>query len=140
MNTRFSHNLKKLFFLMKNNFDKNLNKYDLTSSQLEVLFCLYHSSKVLNQRDIERDLNLTNPTINGLLSRLETKDFIKRDKDIKDCRSNVIKLTNKSKEIITIIINSKDKFENKLFAGITEEEINNVNNFMKKLICNLEGE
>ena len=58
-------------------FNNRLKRLGITSSQCEVLDFLLQSSKdEVTQRDIERALNLKNPTVTGLLKRLDEKGFI----------------------------------------------------------------
>ena len=63
---------------INNVFEKELNekvkKLGLTSSQCAVLDYLFHTSKdEISQRDVERHLSLKNPTVTGLLKRLDEK-------------------------------------------------------------------
>ena len=53
-------------------------KYDLTKSQIDVLRILRFSNHPLCQKDIQDFLHVTNPTVTGLLNRLESKGLIKR--------------------------------------------------------------
>ena len=62
---------------MEKNLNKELEIIDLTSMQAHVLIYLYkNKNNIINQRDIEREFELTNPTVNGILNRLENKGFI----------------------------------------------------------------
>ena len=66
---------------INNVFEKELNekvkKLGLTSSQCAVLDYLFHTSKdEISQRDVERHLSLKNPTVTGLLKRLDEKGYI----------------------------------------------------------------
>ena len=54
-----------------------LRKLGITASQCAVLDYLFVSSKdEVTQRDIEKALSLKNPTVTGLLKRLDEKGFI----------------------------------------------------------------
>ena len=69
--------LKKIFQTMDKSLNKELETIDLTSMQAHVLIYLYkNKNNIINQRDIERKFELTNPTVNGILNRLENKGFI----------------------------------------------------------------
>ena len=61
---------------INNVFEKDLNEklrtIGITSSQCAVLDYLFHTSKdEVNQRDVERHLSLKNPTVTGILKRLD---------------------------------------------------------------------
>ena len=84
--------IKELHTALDNRFNKFLDKHKLTSSQMDILMFLYHNEqKIVNQRDIENFLGLSNPTIAGTLYRLEKKGFIKRkiSRKIKDIKKYI---------------------------------------------------
>ena len=58
-------------------FNNRLRTLGITASQCAVLDYLFVSSKeAVTQRDIEKALCLRNPTVTGLLKRLDEKGFI----------------------------------------------------------------
>ena len=58
-------------------FNRQLKNIGITASQCEVLdYLLSGSKEEVTQRDIEKALNLRNPTVTGLLKRLDEKGFI----------------------------------------------------------------
>ena len=66
---------------INNVYEKDLNErlktIGITSSQCAVLDYLFHTSREeVSQRDVERHLNLKNPTVTGLLKRLDEKGYI----------------------------------------------------------------
>ena len=92
---------------MEKNLNKDLEDIDLTGMQAHVLIYLYKNRKnIINQRDIEREFELTNPTVNGILKRLENKGFIKRVVRLNDARNNERMITDKS---ISLIVEMKKK-------------------------------
>jgi len=65
---------------VNNVYEKDLNerlkKIGITSSQCAVLDYLFHTSKdEVSQRDVEKNLNLKNPTVTGILKRLDEKGY-----------------------------------------------------------------
>ena len=58
--------------------NKNLVKFNLTATQEKVLWIIYYGQKKgdVFQKDIERELDLSNPTVTGIVKRLEEKDFL----------------------------------------------------------------
>ena len=85
-------------------YEKDLNNLlktvGITASQCAVLDYLFRSNEeVVNQRDIERALSLRNPTVTGLLKRLDEKGFILSVPNEKDKRCKNIYLTEKAYDI-----------------------------------------
>ncbi|MFC3039184.1 MarR family winged helix-turn-helix transcriptional regulator [Virgibacillus xinjiangensis] len=58
-----------------------------------------HQERDRQVQHIELSLNLTNPTVSVLLSRLEEKGFIRRITNPADNRSRIIELTDKVEPI-----------------------------------------
>jgi len=117
--------------------DEHLKQIDLTHSQADVIVLLAHESdKVFRQRDIERALNYSNPTVTGLMNRLEQKGFIVRRVDPEDSRARIITLTDKALQVIEEIYESIRQTEQMLLDGFSEEEIQTLQPLMARLANN----
>lgn len=131
--------IKQLHIALENNFNKFSKKYKLTSSQMDILiFLLHNEDKIVNQRDIENFLSLSNPTIAGTLLRLEKKGFIIRKISSKDKRYKEIYLTDKSRELKDIIFKYIRDNDNKMFSNMSEEEKENLKNIITKILKNIQ--
>ena len=140
MDREIAFYLKKIFMTMEKSLNKELEQIDLTSMQAHVLIYLYkNKNNVINQRDIERKFELTNPTVNGILNRLENKGFIKREVSHIDARNKEISLTDKSISLITDMKKSAKKMENKMTSGIEKEKLDVFYEFIKKMFDNVQG-
>lgn len=132
--------LKKIFQMMEKNLNKDLEDIDLTGMQAHVLIYLYKNRKnIINQRDIEREFELTNPTVNGILKRLENKGFIKRVVSLNDARNKEIMITDKSISLIVEMKKKAKNMENKMTLGITKEELDTFYQVIKKMFNNVQG-
>lgn len=132
--------LKKIFQMMEKNLNKDLEDIDLTGMQAHVLIYLYKNRKnIINQRDIEREFELTNPTVNGILNRLENKRFIKRVVSLNDARNKEIMITDKSISLIAEMKKKAKNMENKMTSGITKEELDTFYQVIKKMFNNVQG-
>lgn len=132
--------LKKIFQTMEKNLNKDLEDIDLTGMQAHVLIYLYKNRKnIINQRDIEREFELTNPTVNGILKRLENKGFIKRVVSLNDARNKEIMITDKSISLIAEMKKKAKNMENKMTLGITKEELDTFYQVIKKMFNNVQG-
>ena len=81
-------------------FNNRLRTLGITASQCAVLDYLFHSNKeAVNQRDVERNLNLKNPTVTGILKRLDEKGYILCVPNEEDKRRKNIYLTEKAYDI-----------------------------------------
>ena len=119
-------------------FNNRLRKLGITSSQCEVLDFLLQSSKdQLTQRDIERALNLKNPTVTGLLKRLDEKGFILSVPSGKDKRCKNIYLTEKAYDIQKRMEVHRKKLDKMLTLGMTEKEAEALYRMLNRVLYNI---
>ena len=116
--------------------NNNLKEMNLTASQMNVLMCVYALNKKhmnVNQVDIQKIFNLSNPTVSGILSRLQDKNFIMREND---GRKNRIKLTDDGIKLIKDGEKKIRMVENKILSCLSEEEYNILLETLRKIIIN----
>ncbi len=132
-------------FLIKqinNVFEKELNDrlrtVGITSSQCAVLDYLFHTNKEeVNQRDVERNLNLKNPTVTGLLKRLDEKGYILCVQNEEDKRKKNIYLTEKAYDIQRRMEADRKKLDKRLTMGLTKKEVAAVTRALEKMLYNI---
>ncbi len=116
-------------------FNEFLKKDNLTSSQARVIRYLYkHQDQVVVQRDIENFFRVSNPTVSGILNRLEEKGFVSRVTSEEDKRIKIVTLTDKAFELEDYLRNSLNNYEEEMMACLSEEEKNNLLDSMDKII------
>ncbi|PTQ85784.1 MarR family transcriptional regulator [Trichococcus patagoniensis] len=130
--------------MLHNQFKETINrlvgKIDLTTSQMHVLFYLKsRGDEEVIQKDIEEKFNLSNPTVTGIIKRLEAKEFVVRTVSSKDARSKSIHLTEKSIAASEEMKNALKEANKKLLEGLTEEELDIMEGCFKKMLHNLDG-
>lgn len=132
--------IKELHTALDNRFNRFLERHKLTASQMDILMFLYHNEqKIINQRDIEGFLGLSNPTIAGTLYRLEKKGFIKRKVSADDKRYKEIYLTPKSKKLKEVVFEDIRKNNELMFSNMTAEEKETLVFIIEKLLGNLQN-
>lgn len=132
-------------FLVKqinNVFEKELNErlrtIGITSSQCAVLDYLFHTNKEeVNQRDVERNLNLKNPTVTGILKRLDEKGYILCVPNEEDRRKKNIYLTEKAYDIQRRMEADRKKLDKRLTMGLTKKEVTAVTRALEKMLYNI---
>ena len=130
--------IKQINNVYEKDFNKILKSIGITSSQCEVLDYLFHSSKEnITQRDIERHLNLKNPTVTGLLKRLDEKGFILSVPSAVDKRCKNIFLTEKAYDIQKKMEAGRKKSDRQLTRGMTKKEIQSLEKSLEKVLYNI---
>lgn len=127
---------------INNVFEKDLNtrlkRLGITSSQCAVLDYLFHTNKEeVNQRDVEKNLNLKNPTVTGILKRLDEKGFILCVSNAADKRKKNIYLTEKAYDIQRKMEADRRKLDRELTRGMTKKEVAALRRGLEKLLYNI---
>ena len=125
--------------MMREGIEQGLRQMgvDLTSSQLDVLICIAQGGgRPVNQKDIEEELHLSNPTVTGILKRMERKGFISRTVGSRDRRYKEVRLTEKCARLGDRLHPSALDHLEALFRGITREEFDTLNRLLRQLLEN----
>jgi len=127
--------------LLKNR-NKHLADYSLTAAQSDIIVYLirnYEEKDEINQLDIQKHLQLSNPTVSGLLNRLEDKGFISRTSSIKDARYNCVKPTQKALDQATAMKNHMYSSEESMLVGLSAAERNELVRLLNIVLTNVEN-
>lgn len=119
-------------------FNNRLRTLGITASQCAVLDYLFDCEKEeVTQRDIEKGLNLRNPTVTGLLKRLDEKGYILSVPSNMDKRCKNIYLTEKAYDIQRRMENQRRKLDKMLTIGMNKKEIEALEKMLNKVLYNI---
>ena len=107
---------------MKTSMDNTLASMDLTSAQGHLMGYLSQRSQPPCSLHIEETFPLSHPTVSGLLSRLEKKDFIELRPDETDRRCKRIYVLPKGIELNETMTRVILDNEARVVAGFSPEE------------------
>ena len=91
----------------------------------------------VSQRDVEKNLNLKNPTVTGILKRLDEKGYILCVPNAHDKRKNNIYLTEKAYDIRRRMDIDRRKLDRELMRGMTKREKDALRKSLEKLLYNI---
>ena len=112
-----------------------LEPYDLTHSQYKILkYLLMSPPETVKQVDIEHFFSMTNPTVTGLVQKLEKKGMIERKVNPQDSRSKILCPTQKTIEMKDLLVTLGDKLEGTLTEVLTGKEKQELLRLLKKLL------
>ena len=138
MQEKISRLIKHIDMVFGCEITQTLKKYGITSSQIDVLIYLHRNQEhEVNQREIEYFLHRSNPTVTGILNRLEKNGFILRQPSKKDARYKCIVSTDKAKQLHADMKQALDKKEAMLLACLSDEEREELIRLLKKLLENI---
>ena len=98
--------IKQVYYMNQARLNAMFAEFDLTASQTFTLIYLFRArenGRVINQRVIEKDMDISNPTVTGILNRLEHKGLIERRVSAADARIKNIAVTEKALELDKIL-------------------------------------
>lgn len=120
---------KDVGYLIKNINDKlkvkadaDLKRYNLTFSQSRVFAFLRKKGGNATQKEIELFLNVSHPTVVGIVSRMEQNGYLTTWFDNNDKRNKNVELTEKAKTIGSDLEKNMLENEKMLLAPLTAED------------------
>ena len=116
-----------------------LASMDLTAAQGHIMAYITHREEPPCPRDIEERFQLSHPTVSGILSRLEQKDFIEMRPDQRDRRCKRIYVLQKGLQLNETMHQTIHATEEKMVHDFTQEEKEQFQVLLKRAIHNLDG-
>ena len=130
--------IKQINNVYEKELNEKLRQIGITASQCAVLDYLFHTSKEeISQRDVEKHLSLKNPTVTGLLKRMDEKGYILCVPNATDRRKKNIYLTEKAYDIQRRMEADRRKLDRELTRGMTKREIAALRKNLDKLLYNI---
>ncbi len=129
--------IKRIDRKAKARMDASLNRYGLTFSQSQILFLLYKNGGRLTQKQLQDLMNVSHPTIVGLIQRLEANGFVRSYADREDRRCKIVERTEKAELFGKDMDFSRRKAEKAMLKGLSEEEIVTLSKLLNKVYENV---
>lgn len=129
--------IKQLYFLHQQRLNKIFSEFDLTATQTFTLLFLFRSHEKgisVNQKDIEHEMDISNPTVTGNLNRLEHKGLIERKACHHDARAKNIVVTDKALELDKLLRNKFREADEELVAPLSEDEKDILHDLMVRML------
>ena len=142
-NERIGLTIKRISNLFKREVDRAITDRgieELTGMQSFVIgYLARNNQRDVFQKDIEKEFSIRRSTATAMLQLLEKNGYITRVVDSDDARLKKIILTEKALERHKIISQEIDKTEERLYRGLSKEEILTFFKVAEKLKENLGG-
>ena len=139
MSYRYGHLIRVLHWCTHQSVSHALEEMELTAAQGHIMGYLARAKQPPCPKDIEAEFQLSHPTVSGLLSRLEQKDFIELRPDPEDRRCKRIYVLPKGRECQDTMYNTILANEQRLVEGFTPEEQELFGALLRKAIANMGG-
>ena len=113
-----------LFIFHKNHktyFNNALAEYDLNLIQVLCIARIYNEEN-LNQKDLSDSLYITKGAITKAIKKLESNGIIIREQSRTDKRHNILRLSEKGKELIPVLEEINSEWEEKMGLDNLDDE------------------
>ena len=117
--------------------DADLKDRDLTLAQSRILRYLDECGGKTTQKEIERYMEVTHPTVVGIISRMEQKGYLVCWMDPEDKRNKIVSLTEKSSALSKEMKNHVEETERKMLRSFSEEQVHQLLEMLSVIYQNL---
>ena len=114
--------IKQISDKMRADADATFRKHGLTYSQVHVLSFVQACGGSATQKEIEIYLNVSHPTIVGLVSRLEKSGFVTSHVDENNRRNKIVCVTKKAQQTRESLEIERKKKERRLEQALGQQE------------------
>lgn len=121
---------KDIGYLLKSINDKlevkgnaDMAKFGLTFPQSRVLAVLHDSGGKMTQKELECSLEVSHPTVTGLVSRMQKQGFLDTRQSETDRRYKIITLTDKARSVGEELDRAVEKNSQIMLAGLSVEQV-----------------
>lgn len=115
---------------LKVSADNNLKNHNLTLTQSRVLAFLNSRGSIATQKEIEEFLEVSHPTVVGIVSRMEQNGHVTTWMDPENRRNKMVQLTEQARMIGTDMDSMINAQEEMILKGLTPEQIEELKNML----------
>ncbi len=123
---------------LKAKADADLKHYHLTLAQSRVLTFLHFNGGQATQKEIEVFLEVSHPTVVGIVSRMEQNGHVASWIDENDKRNKIVKLTQAAEALSTDMTYDISANEQKMLASLSTEDVERLRELLLAVYKNLE--
>ena len=121
--------------------EERMRQFGVTPVQAYAMrFLAREEGREITQRDLERELRLKAPTVNGVVDRLTEKGLLVRRQSPTDGRCRLLQLTDTGREAAAAFLSAMEDTESLFRSALTEEEQRLFQELLLRIITNLESE
>ena len=137
MKHRIGYQFKLISDKLKVHADADLKNQGLTLAQSRVLTFLNEQDGIATQKEIEDYLQVSHPTVVGLVSRMEQNELVETWFDPENRRNKMVRLTEKSKKLGEHMDEVTEQHDKALLNGLSEQEQAELNRMLNIILKNL---
>lgn len=102
--------------------DNNLKDHNVTLSQVRILNFLWRQEGSCSQKQIENFLQVSHPTVVGLVSRMEQSGYIHTSVSSDDKRNKIVTVTDSGMSLACELCRYMEDIDKRMLVGLTDEQ------------------
>lgn len=127
--------IKQILDCMEKYANNDLRESNLTLMQNRVIMSLHMSSNnTKTLKELEKEFNVSQPTMVGIIHRLSEKGYVKTFRDANDKRIKHVQLTGSGIDCSNDAHMHVEKMEAKLLSNLSEEEQTQLKQLLLKVL------
>ena len=130
--------IKNIHDKLKAKADADLKHYHLTLAQSRVLAYLHSNGGQATQKEIEVFLEVSHPTVVGIVSRMEQNGHVTSRIDEQDKRNKIVKLTEAAEALGTDMEHDISANEQKMLDSLSDADAQRLREMLLAVYKNLE--
>ncbi len=135
-----TYQIQYLSRILRRNADKETLTYGLTVEQGRTILYLYwHKNEVIHLTDLQKEFKLRKSSLTSLINNLEKNGYVVRIVEDSDQRQKRLKLTNLGMEKVQKLLKIFDDEESTVRNSLTNEEANELNRLLSKIMIAIEN-
>ncbi len=135
----FGHVLFGTAHAWRNKLDQRLRPLGFTQGKWRTLLHLSKSGNKLTQKEIAQRMGIEEPTLAGLLNRLEHDGWIERRGSVNDRRCKVVHLQRRSKNVTEQIFNAAHTLRHELIKDVPRSDLETCLRVLEKIRARAEA-
>lgn len=127
---------KDICILLDRYMDARTEKFGLTFAQSGMLLYVLNEKNGTDTADLNKEFSISKSTVSSILKKLCSKGFITLESHKTDNRRKRIIPTQKAFRVKNGLIREFELVQDELFSGLSEKELNSLQEFQKNILCN----
>lgn len=129
--------VKRIAHQLEQNMNNFLKPYNITIMQSWVLLYLKDAKACCTYKELERVFEVSQPTMVGIISRLEQKELVASVQDEKDKRIKKVHITDKGLEVIILVCDHLKESEDDIISGFFDNEKETFHSLLERAYYNV---
>ncbi len=134
---KVAYSIKYISNAMEKRMNVVFKEYDITFTQARAIVFLYKSECSVPMKEMEKEFEVTQQTMLGIVKRLEEKDFLISVQDESDKRIKRVELTETGKSLGVKLAGKMNENFDKMDRVLSGEEVDCLYTILSKLVNNL---